>query len=71
MAEDKLTVIIPTKDRAETLQHCLKTVVSQTHPQLEILVSDNFSGPDVKAVVDSFSDPAHKMHSHAITAWNG
>lgn len=57
MKQSKLSVIIPTKDRAETLQHCLKTVVAQTNPNLEILISDNFSGPDVKAVVDSFDDP--------------
>jgi glycosyltransferase involved in cell wall biosynthesis len=55
--QDILTVIIPTRDRADTLKHTLRTVVEQKNPNLEILVSDNFSGPEVKTVVDAVSDP--------------
>jgi glycosyltransferase involved in cell wall biosynthesis len=52
----KLTVIIPTKNRAETLVYALKTVTCQPNENIEILVSDNFSEPDVKNAVDSISD---------------
>ncbi|MDE2336754.1 MAG: glycosyltransferase family 2 protein [Alphaproteobacteria bacterium] len=55
---DLLTVIIPTCDRADTLLHCLRTVASQQDARLEIIVSDNYSSPETKAVVDSFQhDP--------------
>jgi len=51
------TVVIPTRERAEVLQHCLKTVVAQDYDNLEILVSDNFSCDDTEDVVRSFKDP--------------
>jgi glycosyltransferase involved in cell wall biosynthesis len=60
MSETKqeiLTILVPTRDRADTLVHCLHTITSQTNPNIEIIVSDNFSGPEVKQVVDSITDP--------------
>jgi glycosyltransferase involved in cell wall biosynthesis len=53
----KFTVIIPTRERADTLQYCLKTVVAQDYDNLDILVSDNFSCDDTEDVVRSFKDP--------------
>ena len=50
------TVVIPTRERAEVLQHCLKTVVAQDYDNLEILVSDNFSCDDTEDVVRSFKE---------------
>lgn len=52
-----ITVVIPTRERADTLQHCLETVVAQPVKRLQILVSDNASSPATRAVVDSFGDP--------------
>jgi len=48
----KLTVLLPTRDRADTLRYSLKTVMAQDIPNIEILISDNFSGADVKTVAD-------------------
>lgn len=53
----KFTVIIPTRERADTLQYCLKTVVAQNYDNLDILVSDNFSCDGTEDVVRSFKDP--------------
>jgi len=53
----RLSVVIPTRERANTLAASLKTVVTQDYDNLQIVVSDNFSNDDTKAVVDSFSDP--------------
>jgi len=53
--KDLLTVIVPTKERPDTLKHCLRTLVEQKDPRLQIIVSDNVSGPETKAVFDSFS----------------
>lgn len=52
----KFTVIIPSRERADTLYHTLRTCVSQRYSNLRILVSDNNSGDNTKDVVDSFSD---------------
>ncbi|MDR2186454.1 MAG: glycosyltransferase [Azonexus sp.] len=57
MKEDiKFTVIIPTRERADTLLYALQTVVAQDYENLEIIVSDNFSQDNTKAVVESFTD---------------
>lgn len=52
-----ITVVIPTRERADTLRHCLETVVAQDCDQLRILVSDNASSPATRDVVESFGDP--------------
>lgn len=52
----KFNVIIPTRERADTLVHCLRTVVAQDYQNLNIIVSDNFSQDHTRDVVTSFSD---------------
>ncbi|MDA3898044.1 MAG: glycosyltransferase family 2 protein [Desulfobacteraceae bacterium] len=56
----KFNVIIPTRERADTLLYCLRTVVAQNYGDLNIIVSDNFSQDNTKEVVDSFADPRIK-----------
>jgi glycosyltransferase involved in cell wall biosynthesis len=56
MKQNKFTIIIPTRERADTLYWCLKTLVEQNYENLEILVSDNFSQDNTREVVDSFDD---------------
>ena len=51
-----ITVVIPTRERADTLRHCLETVVAQDCDRLRILVSDNASSPATRDVVESFGD---------------
>lgn len=52
-----MTIIVPTRERADTLLYCLKTITSQNDARLlEIIVSDNCSSPATKKVVDSFND---------------
>jgi glycosyltransferase involved in cell wall biosynthesis len=50
------TVIIPTRERCDTLEHALHTCLIQDHEPLEIIVSDNFSQDRTREVVESFKD---------------
>jgi glycosyltransferase involved in cell wall biosynthesis len=52
----KITVIIPTRTRPDTLEKCLATVVIQDYDNLEIIVSDNFSCDSTEDIVRSFQD---------------
>jgi len=52
----KFNVIIPTRERADTLYHCLRTIVSQKYDNLDIIVSDNYSQDNTREIVASFSD---------------
>lgn len=54
--EELFNIIIPTRERADTLIHALQTVVSQDYENLNIIVSDNFSQDNTKDVVASFAD---------------
>jgi glycosyl transferase family 2 len=53
----KFTILIPTRERSDTLRSTLRTCVQQTYENLEIVVSDNASADDTRAVVASFDDP--------------
>ena len=48
MINNKFTVIIPTRERAETLYYAIKTCVEQDYENLEIIVSDNASQDDTE-----------------------
>jgi glycosyltransferase involved in cell wall biosynthesis len=56
MIYNKFTILIPTRERHETLHDTLRTCLNQTYKNLEILVSDNFSQDHTKDVVMSFND---------------
>jgi len=52
----KVTVAIPTYNRAELLKSSLGSVLSQDYPDFRVVVLDNASTDDTKAVVRSFAD---------------
>jgi len=56
------TIGIPTFNRASFLKESLHAAVSQTYPNLEIIVSDNASSDNTEAVVRSFGDPRIKYY---------
>ena len=78
-------VIVPTRERADTLLHCLRTLTMQDYPRLRIIVSDNCSRDRTQNVVESFADPrityvnpgrrlSMAVHwefalSHAVSGW--
>jgi hypothetical protein len=57
MASDPaITVIIPTRERADVLRKALATIAAQDYERLEILVSDNCSSDETAEVVRGFGD---------------
>jgi hypothetical protein len=52
-----MTVVIPTRERAETLPYALQTVIDQDYDNLTIIVSDNCSNDGTADVVASMRDP--------------
>ena len=53
----KFTVLIPTRDRAETLVYALASVCNQDYDELTIIVSDNKSTDHTREVVAAARDP--------------
>lgn len=62
MRDTRFSIIIPTRERADTLIHTLKTCVSQEFESFEIVVADNCSSPETKVVVDSFNSKRIKYY---------
>ncbi len=57
-----VSVVIPTYNRPEYLRLALASAVAQTYRQLEIVVQDNGSERDPRAVVAAFADPRIAYH---------
>lgn len=56
----KLSIVVPTRNRCDTLIHTLRTILSQDCPSIEIVVSDNFSDDETRDYVTSLTDPRLK-----------
>lgn len=60
------SVVVPTRNRADTLQHCLRTCLEQDFDDYEIVVSDNFSVDNTPEVVASFDSDKIKYFRSEI-----
>ncbi len=54
--KSKVSVIIPTRNRAELLTRALKSALQQTYPYFEIIIIDDASEDNTGAIVQSFKD---------------
>lgn len=61
----KVTICIPTYNRAQFVHEAIQSVLAQSFTDLEVLVSDNASTDDTTNVVASFTDPRVRYHRHA------
>ena len=50
------TVVIPTRERSDTLVSTIRSIQSQDYPEFQILVSDNASVDDTKQKVEHLND---------------
>ena len=56
MNEIGFTIIIPTRDRCDTLIHTIQTALSQDYENYRVIVSDNFSSDNTKAIISKIID---------------
>ena len=52
-----VTIAIPTFNRASWLGDCVRSALSQSYRNIEVLVSDNASTDDTQSVLSEFPDP--------------
>jgi len=55
--EALVSVIIPTYNRARCLRRAIRSVLSQTHRNLELIIADDASTDDTASLVESIDDP--------------
>ena len=51
-----LSIIIPTRERVETLKHTVATVLNQASNAFELIISDNFSQDSTRDVIGAIKD---------------
>lgn len=56
------SIIIPTRQRHNTLKYAIQSVLNQTYTEFELVVMDNFSSVETAEVVASFNDERIKYH---------
>lgn len=61
----RVSVIIPTYNRASLVGETIRSVLSQEYSDLELLVLDDHSSDNTKEVVGSFKDPRINYLQHA------
>jgi len=52
----RVSVVVPTYDRASVLLRAIDSVLAQSHEHLELLVCDDGSSDDTKRVVAAYDD---------------
>src|SRR5262245_46065882 len=62
----RVSVVIPTYNRATLVVRAVRSVLSQTFPDLEVLVVDDASSEDVFDAVMRFGDPRVRYWRHAV-----
>ncbi|MBN8534998.1 MAG: glycosyltransferase family 2 protein [Rhizobiales bacterium] len=79
----RISLLIPTRERAATLRATLRNVSALNDPDLEIIVSDNASADDTAEVIAAMRDPRIRMirtasrlsqrqnFEHAVSAASG
>lgn len=73
MSTPLFSIVIPTYNRSNLLRCAIQSVLRQTFPDFEILVSDNVSQDDTREVVAQFGDPRVKYlrpEQHLVIADN-
>jgi glycosyltransferase involved in cell wall biosynthesis len=63
----RLTIAIPTVDRAGLLGRAIESALAQTSPDIEILVSDNGSTDDTPQVIERYAGRGLRTFRHAST----
>jgi hypothetical protein len=63
----RLTIAIPTYNRAELLRQALTSALVQTSADVQILVSDNGSSDGTAAMLAQYNDPRLRKIRHEIT----
>lgn len=57
MGRPRFSIVIPTRERADTLRWSLQTALDQDFDSYEIVVCDNHSSPDTREVVEAAASP--------------
>ncbi|BAQ65666.1 CmcI family methyltransferase [Geminocystis sp. NIES-3709] len=62
MNKPLFSIIIPTRERHQTLPYAMRTVLNQSYNNFELIIMDNFSSKETYQAVHEFNDPRIKYY---------
>ncbi len=62
MSQPTFSIVIPTRNRAETLAKCLETCQMQAYEHFEVIVSDNSDTDEARGLVAAINDPRYHYY---------
>lgn len=65
--QPRLSIVIPTVNRAYCVGKAIESALAQTYPHIEIIVSDNGSSDDTQEVLARYEDPRLRKYRHPET----
>jgi hypothetical protein len=65
MAKLRVSVVVPTLRRADTLASCLKTLAAQDYDNCEFIVQNNGDDRATRGVVEAMNDSRFRLHATA------
>jgi len=68
--ETCVSVIVPTRNSAGTIEKCLESILSQTYKNLQILVIDGFSSDNTVEIASRFATNIFSIEGERTTAKN-
>jgi glycosyltransferase involved in cell wall biosynthesis len=67
---NRVSVIIPTRNSARTIERCLSSIKEQTYKNIEILVIDSFSSDNTSKIASKFNSNIFSLDSERARAKN-
>ena len=65
MEDLKFSIVIPVYNGAETIGETIKSILSQSFTNFELIVQDNDSDDDTARIVSAYSDPRVKYYKNS------
>jgi len=62
MNKPLFSIIIPTRERHQSLPYAIQTVLNQSYDNFELIIMDNFSGEETYQAVSQFQDKRIKYY---------
>ena len=65
-----VSVVIPTKNNGSTIERCIKSIKSQTYPNIETIIVDSFSVDDTASIAERLGATVLKLEGERTKAKN-
>ena len=66
MKLEKITAITVTFNRTVTLKKCIAALLAQSRPVDDIIIVDNHSKPEERAILDEIAASDERIHLHVL-----